>query len=274
VPHRSPFRYPGGKTWLVPRIRQWLTALPARPARLLEPIAGGAIIGLTAAFEQLANHVTLVELDPAVGAVWETILNDSTGGEWLAAQIEHFDLTLASVQDVLARTKLTKREIAFQTMIRNRVQRGGIMAAGAGLIKSGENGKGLLSRWYPQTLKQRILDIVAIKDRITFIPGDGLTMIESVQALDDVVLFIDPPYTATRKGAGSRLYAYNVIDHKALFQLISTVRGEFLITYDDSPEIRDLCQVHHFEFLAVPMQNTHHARKQELLIGRTLDWAR
>jgi len=27
VPHRSPLRYPGGKTWLVPRIRLWLHSL-------------------------------------------------------------------------------------------------------------------------------------------------------------------------------------------------------------------------------------------------------
>jgi len=24
VPQRSPFRYPGGKTWLIPTVRQWL----------------------------------------------------------------------------------------------------------------------------------------------------------------------------------------------------------------------------------------------------------
>ena len=37
VPHRSPFRYPGGKTWLAPRVRQWLLSLflPLR-SRLLE----------------------------------------------------------------------------------------------------------------------------------------------------------------------------------------------------------------------------------------------
>ncbi len=31
VPMRSPFRYPGGKTWLVPRIREWLGSLPKQP---------------------------------------------------------------------------------------------------------------------------------------------------------------------------------------------------------------------------------------------------
>lgn len=45
VPQRSPFRYPGGKTWLVPLIRQWLISLPKRPAELIEPFAGGAIVG-------------------------------------------------------------------------------------------------------------------------------------------------------------------------------------------------------------------------------------
>lgn len=52
VPHRSPFRYPGGKTWLVPYIRQWLTYLTPRPAILGEPFAGGAIVGLSALFDE------------------------------------------------------------------------------------------------------------------------------------------------------------------------------------------------------------------------------
>ena len=66
IPQRSPFRYPGGKTWLVPRIRQWLASQPSRPAELIEPFAGGGIVSLTAAAEQLANHVTIVELDEDV----------------------------------------------------------------------------------------------------------------------------------------------------------------------------------------------------------------
>jgi DNA adenine methylase len=80
VPQRSPFRYPGGKTWLVPQIRRWLKAYDLPPAYLLEPFAGGAIVSLTAAFEQLAKHIIMVEQDREVAAVWKTILDD--GGEW------------------------------------------------------------------------------------------------------------------------------------------------------------------------------------------------
>ena len=71
VPQLSPFRYPGGKTWLVPRLRRWLSPHirrrvglnPVRPAQLIEPFAGGGIIGLTTAAERLADHVTMVEID-------------------------------------------------------------------------------------------------------------------------------------------------------------------------------------------------------------------
>src|SRR5438270_11368501 len=75
VPHRSPFRYPGGKTWLIPYIRLWLTYGQRRYRELIEPFAGGGIVGLTAAFEGLVDKLTLVELDLDVSAAWETMLS-------------------------------------------------------------------------------------------------------------------------------------------------------------------------------------------------------
>jgi DNA adenine methylase len=260
VTHLSPFRYPGGKTWLVPRVREWLLNRHSRPKRFIEPFAGGAIVGLTVAAEGLADQVILVEIDPAVASVWNTIINEPLGGEWLAQQIENFDLTPASVHQILSATELTEREKAFQTILKNRVQRGGIMAPGAGLIKAGENGKGLLSRWYPQTLKKRILEIGLLREKIVFIHGDGLDIIKSYQNAEDSVFFVDPPYTASSKSAGNRLYTYNFIDHPSLFQQMSTVKGDFLMTYDNSEAIAE-----------IPMKNTHHARKYELLIGRNVD---
>jgi DNA adenine methylase len=74
VPQRSPFRYPGGKTWLIPQVRKWLRSLSPQPFELIEPFAGGAIVSLTAAFESLVSQVTMCELDEDVAAVWQTIL--------------------------------------------------------------------------------------------------------------------------------------------------------------------------------------------------------
>jgi len=128
VPQRSPFRYPGGKTWLVPYIRVWLKQRPRPVRELIEPFAGGAIIGLTVAFEGLAESVTLVEKDADIAAVWRTILGAE--GRWLADRVVSFELTRESVREVLDSTPKTTRERAFQTLLRNRVQRGGILAPG------------------------------------------------------------------------------------------------------------------------------------------------
>ena len=113
IPQRSPFRYPGGKTWLVPYVRRWLLARSRRPTRLVEPFAGGAIISLTAAFEALAGQVFFSEMDGGVAAVWKVVLNGRA--EWLAKEIERFDLTEKRVRAVLGRAATTVPELAFQT---------------------------------------------------------------------------------------------------------------------------------------------------------------
>ena len=66
VKHLSPFRYPGGKTWLVPEVRRWLKASEQRPSVFVEPFAGGAIAGLSMAAEGLTDRVYLCELDDDV----------------------------------------------------------------------------------------------------------------------------------------------------------------------------------------------------------------
>jgi DNA adenine methylase len=274
VPQRSPFRYPGGKTWLVPRIRQWLSSLTCQPVEFIEPFAGGGIVSLTVAAEGLARHVRMVELDPFVAAVWETILQDDGGGEWLAQTIVSFDLSPETVKVELARADLSVRELAFQTILKNRVNRGGIMAPGAGLIKTGEAGKGLRSRWYPETLRKRILDIVKLRDKMSFMHSDGLTIMRQHAERESVVFFIDPPYTASTKRAGSRLYTHPNIDHKQLFKTADALSGNFLMTYDDAEEVRILARTHNFDMQTVSMKNTHHSTMKELLIGRNLDWIR
>jgi DNA adenine methylase len=274
VKHRSPLRYPGGKTWLVPRARQWVASLPERPAKLIEPFCGGAIVSLSLVFDDLVDHATLVELDEQVAAMWETIISDEGGGEWLAARIEGFELTPESVKEVLGYEGNDLRRRAFQTVVQNRTSRGGILAAGAGRIKYGEAGKGISSRWYPTTLANRIRDIVSVRERLDFIHGNGLRVLRDNLHRSDAVAFIDPPYTAGGKRAGNRLYNYSELDHEALFSLAQAFQGDFLMTYDNAPEVQELADQHGFDTLAVAMKNTHHARMDELLIGRSLDWAR
>ncbi len=271
VPQRSPFRYPGGKTWLVPRIRQWLVSIP-KPRCFVEPFAGGAIVGLTVAFENYADEVILVEKDEQVASVWRTIINNRGGAQWLAEQIAQFQLSPSSAKELLAQNPRTIRLKAFQTIVQNRISHGGILAPGAGALKHGENGKGILSRWYPETLQRRILDISRVKDRICFVQGDGIDIIAKHREEINSVFFIDPPYTASTKRAGTRLYKYHQLDHERLFYEVSRVKGDFLMTYDDAEEVRALARSFKLETRTIAMNNTHHAIMNELLIGRDFHW--
>jgi DNA adenine methylase len=265
VPMRSPFRYAGGKTWLVPQIRAWLHERGG-DKELCEPFAGGGIVSLTAIFEGLVRCVTMVELDEEVAAVWKVITSHEA--LWLVEQIMAFELTPESARAAIAQGNCSLRNKAFATIVKNRVNRGGILADGASFVKQGENGKGIRSRWYPGTLKRRILEIYYLRDKIHFIHGDAFQILRGKETCSDVIYFIDPPYVK----AGGRLYRHSEIDHLALFEQAQRLTGDFLMTYDDHPEIGELARGYQFEIRRVPMKNTHHAEKYELLIGRDLSW--
>ncbi len=263
----SPLRYPGGKTWLVPEVRSWLMLAPRKPTVLVEPFAGGAMIGLTAAAEDLADHVSLGELDEDVAALWETIFQGTADDvHWLSQSIKSFEVNIANVRWVINSEPKSTREKAFRTIVKNRMQRGGIMAAGAGLVKSGEAGRGLHSRWYPETLAKRIEAIYRLKGKIVFERSNAFEVISRFSQDTNAYFFIDPPYTAGGKKAGKRLYTHNEVDHDLLFALMSNVRGSAMLTYDDAPEVRRLAKRHGFRIAEIPMKNTHHAIIRELLI--------
>jgi len=266
----SPFRYPGGKTWLVPVMRQWLSLTPRSNRRFfLEPFVGGGIISLTVAYEQLANTVIMVERDDEVAAVWQVLLEgDDTEVASLCARILSFSVTTEAVQAELNRTDGDLWHRAFRTILKNRMQHGGILAPGASLLKTGENNQGLLSRWYPETLVRRIQTIRQLRHCIRVYHADGFGIIEEYLDDPDVVFFLDPPYTAGGKRAGTRLYRHHAVEHARLFTLMAQARGSFLMTYDESPEVIQWAAVHQFTIHRIPMRTTHHATMSELLITR------
>ena len=117
VPQRSPFRYPGGKTWLIPTIRKWLKQ-DFTVKGLIEPFTGGGIVSLTAAFENLAQDVLMVELDEEIAAVWKVILSENN--KWLAEKISTFNLTIENVKFELEKPNKEITDVAFCTILKNR----------------------------------------------------------------------------------------------------------------------------------------------------------
>ena len=267
VPQRSPLRYPGGKTWLIPHIRAWLGRFGTPPELLFEPFAGGGIVSLTAVMEGLATRALMAELDHDVAAFWRAALGSAPP---LKERVQQFEPTREAVNALAARTPRDDVEHGFRTLVLNRTRRGGILAPGAALSRAGENGRGVASRWYPQTLVRRLDEIEGHAARIGFRETDGVQLLASMaqQWKPGTVAFVDPPYTAGGKRAGRRLYAHNQIDHERLFALLAEHDMEFLMTYDYAPEIAALVKKHAFHTVQVIMKNTHHAKLAELVITK------
>ncbi len=271
VKQLSPFRYPGGKTWLVPWVKSWLLYLQQFDATFIEPFAGGGITSLTVAHDNLASRCIMIEKDEEIAAVWQTIIS----GDWqyLADRILNFNLSYENAKEVINAQPNSASEKAFQTILRNRIYHGGILANGSGMLKNGENGKGIHSRWYPETIAKRLKTISLFRNRVEFIGGDGFEIINQHLNDPNAIFFVDPPYTASKKKAGTRLYRYHKLDHDKLFSLMSRTQGHFMMTYDDSAEIEDYCKKYNLQYVRVPMTGTHHRKLFELIICDDINWA-
>lgn len=267
VPQRSPLRYPGGKTWLIPHIRVWLGQQVPRPRVLLEPFAGGATVSLTATMENLVERCIMAEIDPNVAAFWKAALEHNSE---MRQRVSQFHPTRESIDEIENGHQETVLDLGFRALVLNRTRRGGILAKGAALSKEGENGKGLLSRWYPETTVSRLAQIEKYRDWITFLQEDGLQLLERrlAHGVSNTVVFADPPYTYGGKRAGNRLYDAYQIEHRRLFSVLASSGVEFLMTYDKSPEILDLISEFGFYAVQVFMKNTHHNTIPELIITR------
>ena len=262
-PKYSPLRYPGGKTWLIPQIREWLGQHPI--PLLVEPFAGGATASLVAILEGYAERSVMIERDPYISALWRTIL--SRDAEWLVDKIMSFKCNRKNAKRVLREYPRTFRHAAFQAIVRNRVCRGGILNNSAKLMRKGERGRGIRSRWYPETLALRIAQIYNHRQRFTFIHGDGIQAIQHfAQTLDEVRFFVDPPYPIEDYPLRRRLYTYNQLNHQRLFAVLASVPHDFLMTNDDSRFIREIGREANFLLTSIRMRNAHGLPRRELLI--------
>jgi len=264
VPKYSPFRFPGGKTWLYPFAKEWVKHYSNKT--LIEPFAGGASIGLAAAIEGWVKNIILIEIDPQIYCVWKCIIEGNA--KELAKRVCNFDFNESSVEKQIHLTTNNLVDKAFITLLRNRINHGGILANGSGKLKHGEAGKGILSRWYPKTISDRIIKINSAIDKLEVFQTDGIEYINKHSLASDVIFFVDPPYTV----AGKRLYDYFEIDHEKLFFELSMVKSPFMLTYDDSPLVTDLINKYNFDYERVLMTTTHHRKKYELIISKDLNW--
>lgn len=82
--------------------------------------------------------------------------------------------------------------------------------------------------------------------------------------------YLDPPYwvTATTKGAGYYEFVMTIEEHIALRDRLATMQhAKFLMSYDDTPEVRELYADSYFRKMNTPMINQSSANRQTGQMG-------
>jgi DNA adenine methylase len=266
IPLLSPLRYPGGKNWLRKIALSWLRNLPANPNIFIDPFGGGASVSFAVAHSKTVPRILISELDPDVAALWKTIFGENW--KMLTERIESLLLLRADVKKLLKVETGDEVDKAFRCLLRNRVQHGGVIAPGANLLQNGEANRGIASRWYPETLVDRITKLHEMRHQIEFIECDGMKLINQFRNSRRAAFFVDPPYLADGVGPGRRLYRHSDIVPEDIFQALSRVRGHFLLCYHDAPAIRNLVREFGLRYRTISMRNTHHEDCRELLITK------
>ena len=132
-------------------------------------------------------------------------------------------------------------DLAFATFFLNRTNRSGILTGGpiGGFEQTGNYG--IDARYNTESLVGRIRTIAEYKNHIKVYNKEIVNFIEIVLPKygQNTLTYFDPPYF----NKGSRLYKnfLDKEDHAKIARLIlDEVPGNWIITYDDTPEILEL----------------------------------
>lgn len=237
----TPLRYPGGKAALAGTLGAILDRNKLEGCTIVEPFAGGAGASLALLFDGAVGRVVLNDLDSAVAAFWWAVTKRHAR---FRARVESVPLTVAQwkkQREIYRDRRRGRFDRGFAAFYLNRCNRSGIIKNGGcigGVEQQGE--WGLDARFNRTTLVERLSRIAEYRNHISVRGVDACQVIR-VNARQRRFFFIDPPYYHK----GQELYL-NSLNHDYHAKLAGHMRAlksiNWVITYDDCPEIRSLYQ--------------------------------
>lgn len=239
----SPLRYPGGKNKLYPFVAAIIKNTGIPNPVYIEPFAGGAGVALSLLFNDVVGEIVINDYDKAIYSMWKSILTQTN------KFIELIYKTPVTVEEwkrqkEIYTTKNNKYslELGFATFYLNRTNRSGILNAGP-IGGYQQTGKYLINvRFNKEDLINRVKKIASYKKKIHLYNHDIRTFINSYvpKYIDRAFIYFDPPYYKK----GKYLYKNFFVDkdHQDIHDLIVKLDCPWMVTYDNTKEIRMIYQ--------------------------------
>ena len=229
---KSPLRYPGGKSRAIEQMR---VLLPKGFDEYREPFVGGGsfFIYLKQVYPKL--RIWINDLNPELYYFWKYAQIDS---EKLAKGVLKVKSERANGQELFNELvgvnieSLSEFERAVRFFVLNRI-------TFSGIVESGGYSQGAFMGRFTESSIQRVAKLGILLEGIKITHLDYREVIS--HGGKEVFTFLDPPYFKATK---SKLYGKNGIlhtgfNHDEFAGEMKKCKHSWLITYDDSPEIRN-----------------------------------
>jgi DNA adenine methylase len=228
---KSPLRYPGGKSRAV---RQMESLLPTDFGEYREPFVGGGSFFIHLKQRRPDLRIWINDLNPELYCFWKYAQIDS---QQLARELRIIKKQRENGQELFDEfvnidvSGLTEFERAVRFFVLNRI-------TFSGVVESGGFSQLAFETRFTDSSIERVSKLSPLLE------GIKITQLDYRQLLRDgdrsVFTFLDPPYFKATK---SRLYGKNGVlhtgfNHVEFAQEMKSCKHSWLITYDDSFEIR------------------------------------
>ncbi|MYK18115.1 DNA adenine methylase [Candidatus Poribacteria bacterium] len=238
---KSPLRYPGGKSRA---LKQILPHVPVNMSEFREPFVGGGSVffAIRSLLQNRIKSYWINDLNYDLYCFWKQVRDNAP--DLIAALIETHTTTtdgralfekLTKSKDKLNQNRdlLCEFQRAVRFFVLNRI-------TFSGVVDSGGYSQSAYEKRFTSSSIERVKNIVPYLSEVK------ITNRDYTEALfaegEDVFIFLDPPYW---KATESRLYGvrgelHAAFDHGQFAKNMRKCPHKWLITYDDSPVIRDL----------------------------------
>lgn len=246
------FRYPGGKSKLRDQIANCLAEQANHHGlEYREPFFGGGSIGLKL-LQDTSNieKIWINDFDIGIACLWTSVIKYI---DYFNELILEFSPSVSAFhtfkKELMSITSMPKQknkivEIGFKKLAIHQISYSGLGTKSGGPL-GGENQKSKYKidcRWSPKyicekasKLNKKFLELKSIYDEMCT-NLDFSTLITANHC--DALIYLDPPYFD--KGNDLYQHGFNNSDHNRLADMLKTSRHQWVLSYDDCPEIRKM----------------------------------
>jgi DNA adenine methylase len=228
---KSPLRYPGGKQKAISQIARYI---PQKFQEFREPFVGGGAVLFHILRNQPQMPCWINDINRELYCFWSAV---QTNLPELVARVQQIKLAAQDgkllfnqlVTADLETLNILERAVRF--FVLNRI-------TFSGTIESGGYSQASFTGRFTESSIKRLADLAGCLEQtqITNLDYGDLLQAEG----KDVFIFLDPPYLSKTHSMlyGRKGILHKGFDHDRFAQLMSQCHHQWLITYDDCPEVR------------------------------------